>query len=185
MTASAEDREALASLLTRTGARDQAAFAELYQRTGSRLYGLCLRMLRDRNEAEEVLQEAFTTVWLRADGFDPVRAGAMTWLVTLTRNKAIDRLRQRREARLDDPIDLERMTDEQPGPARDAEASQDYVRLAKCLEALEPKQRRSVREAFFTAATYKELAVRSQVPLATLKSWIRRGLIQLRACLES
>lgn len=185
MTPPVDDGAALASLLTRTGARDQHAFAELYHRTGGRLYGVCLRMLRDRGDAEEVLQEVFTTVWRRADSFDPARAGAMTWLVTLTRNKAIDRLRQRREALLDDPIDLDRMVDGQPGPAGNAEASEDYVRLAKCLEALEPKQRRSVREAFFSGATYKELAVRCEVPLATLKSWIRRGLIQLRACLES
>jgi len=185
MVATADDRDALTGLLTRTAGRDQRAFAELYERAGARLYGVCLRMLRDPSDAEEVLQEVFTTVWRRADGFDPARAGAMTWLVTLTRNKAIDRLRQRREALLDDPIDLDRVTDERPGPLVAAEAGQDYVRLRNCLEALEPKQRHSVREAFFTGATYKELAARCQVPLATLKSWIRRGLIQLRECLES
>lgn len=185
MSMRAEDRDALGSLLTRTGSRDQRAFAELYQRTCGRLFGVCLRMLRDRGEAEEVLQEVFTTVWHRAEGFDPARASAMTWLVVLTRNKAIDRLRQRRESLLDDPIDLEAMVDEGAQPATDAEAREDYVRLLRCLEALEPKQRRSVREAFFSGATYKELAARCQVPLPTLKSWIRRGLIQLRACLES
>jgi RNA polymerase sigma factor (sigma-70 family) len=184
MTPSADHRDTLASLLTRTGGGDQRAFAELYQHAGRRLYGVCLRMLRDPGEAEEVLQEVFVTVWRRADRFDPARASAMTWLVTLARNKAIDRLRHQREALLDDPVDLEQMADEGPGPAADAQASQDYVRLRNCLEALEPKQRRSVREAFFTGATYKELAARCQVPLPTLKSWIRRGLIQLRACLE-
>ena len=185
MTSSPDDRDALASLLTGTGNRDQRAFAELYQRVGGRLYGVCLRMMQDRHEAEDVLQDVFTTVWRRADTFDPARASAMTWLVTLTRNKAIDRLRQRREGQLDDPIDIDRMTDETPGPAADAQADQEYVRLRNCLEALEPKQRRSVREAFFTGATYKELAARCQVPLPTLKSWIRRGLMQLRECLES
>ncbi|HXR91633.1 MAG TPA: sigma-70 family RNA polymerase sigma factor [Steroidobacteraceae bacterium] len=185
MTAPTDDRDALAGLLTRTGKRDQRAFAELYRHTGGRLFGVCLRMLRDPGDAEEVLQEVFTTVWRRADGFDPARASALTWLVALTRNKAIDRLRQRREVPLDDPIDLDRMIDERPAPPDDAEASQDYVRLLKCLEALEPKQRRSVRAAFFTGATYNELAARCQVPLGTFKSWIRRGLIQLRECLES
>src|SRR5215469_15169655 len=171
-------RDVLESLLTRTGARDQRAFAELYQLASGRLFGVCLRMLRDRGEAEEVLQEVFTTVWRRADNFDPARGNAMTWLVALTRNKAIDRLRQRREAPLDEPIDLDQMIDERPAPWQEADASQDYVRLLKCLEALEPKQRRSVREAFFTGVTYQELAARCQVPLGTLKSWIRRGLIQ-------
>ena len=185
MTALIDDRDALSGLLTRTGRRDQGAFAELYQHTGGRLFGVCLRMLRDPVDAEEVLQEVFTTVWRRADGFDPARANALTWLVALTRNKAIDRLRRRREVLLDDPIDLDRMMDERPTPPDDAEAGQEYVRLQKCLEALEPNQRRSVRAAFFTGATYKELAARCQVPLGTLKSWIRRGLIQLRECLES
>jgi len=178
-------RDALEDLLTRTGRRDQRAFADLYRRASSRLFGVCLRMLRDRGEAEEVLQEVFTTVWRRADGFDPARGNAMTWLVALTRNKAIDRLRQRREAPLDDRIDLDQMVDERAAPLQEAEAGQDYVRLRNCLEALEPKQRRSVREAFFTGATYQELAARCQVPLGTLKSWIRRGLIQLRECLET
>ncbi len=185
MTPSADDRDPLAGLLTRAGGGDQRAFAELYRRVSGRLYAVCLRILRDSGEAEEVLQEVFVTVWRRADRFDPARASAMTWLVTLTRNKAIDRLRQRREAVLDDPLDLDRVVDERPGPPADAQAGQDYVRLRDCLEALEPKQRRSVREAFFTGATYKELEARCQVPLPTVKSWIRRGLIQLRECLDS
>jgi RNA polymerase sigma factor (sigma-70 family) len=184
-TPSAHDADALARLLNRAAGGERRAFAELYQRTSGRLYGVCLRILRHSGEAEEILQEVFVTVWRRADRFDPARASAMTWLLTLTRNKAIDRLRQRREALLDDPIDLDRMVDERPGPMADAQASQDYVRLRHCLEALEPKQRRSVREAFFTGATYNELAARCQVPLPTLKSWIRRGLMQLRECLES
>lgn len=185
MTAAAGDRDSLEHLLTRTAARDQRAFAELYRQTSARLFGVCWRMLRDRGESEEVLQEVFTSVWRRASSFEPARAGALTWLITLARNKAIDRLRQRRERVLDDPIDLERMVDEHTEPSTEAASSQDYVRLLNCLEQLESKQRRSVREAFFSGATYKELAERCQVPLPTLKSWIRRGLMQLRSCLES
>ena len=185
MSAAAGDSDSLEYLLTRTAAQDQRAFGELYRRTSARLFGVCRRMLRDREEAEEVLQEVFTTVWRRASSFEPARAGALTWLIALTRNKAIDRLRQRRERAIDDPIDLERMTDEHAEPSADAQSSQDYVRLLKCLEQLESKQRRSVREAFFSGATYKELAERCRVPLPTLKSWIRRGLLQLRSCLES
>lgn len=185
MTAAAGDSDSLEDLLTRTSAQDQRAFAELYRRTSARLFGVCWRMLRDRGESEEVLQEVFTSVWRRASSFERTRAGALTWLITLTRNKAIDRLRQRREQVLDDPIDLERIADENSEPAAQAESSQDYVRLLDCLEKLESRQRRSVREAFFSGATYKQLAERCHVPLPTLKSWIRRGLMQLRACLES
>ncbi|MHB8815917.1 MAG: sigma-70 family RNA polymerase sigma factor [Steroidobacteraceae bacterium] len=185
MSEAAADRDSLERLLIRTAAQDQRAFGELYRQTSARLFGVCWRMLRDREESEEVLQEVFTSVWRRASSFEPARAGALTWLITLTRNKAIDRLRQRREQVLHDPIDLERIEDEHTEPSTEAASSQDYVRLLNCLQQLESKQRRSVREAFFSGATYKELAERCQVPLPTLKSWIRRGLMQLRSCLES
>lgn len=179
------ERDELNRLLQQTGCNDQKAFAELYKRTSSKLFGVCLRMLRDRGEAEEVLQETFTTVWRRAGSFDASRASAITWLVTLSRNKAIDRLRQHREELLDDPSRLDETVDEQPTPAADAETSQEYRRLQQCLDELEPQQQRSVREAFFTGATYNELATRCKVPLGTMKSWIRRSLMQLRTCLDS
>jgi RNA polymerase sigma-70 factor (ECF subfamily) len=176
--------EELNRLLQNTARNDQAAFAELYKRTSSKLFGVCLRMLRDRGEAEEVLQETYTAVWRRAASFDATRASAITWLVALSRNKAIDRLRQHREELLDDPEALEGAVDQQPTPAGDAETSQEYRRLQLCLDELEPQQRSSVREAFFTGATYNELAARCKVPLGTMKSWIRRSLIQLRQCLN-
>ena len=178
------ERDELNRLLIQTGRNDQKAFAELYKRTSSKLFGVCLRMLRDRGEAEEVLQETYTTVWRRAAGFDATKASAITWLVTLSRNKAIDRLRQHREELLDEPSRLEETVDEQPTPAADAETSQEYRRLERCLDELEPQQRSSVREAFFTGATYNELATRCRVPLGTMKSWIRRSLMQLRTCLD-
>lgn len=171
-------------LLQNTARNDQAAFAELYQRTSSKLFGVCLRILRDRGEAEEVLQETYTAVWRRAASFDATRASAITWLVTLSRNKAIDRLRQHREVLLDDPQNLDMAVDQQPTPAADAESSQEYRRLQRCLDELEPRQQSSVREAFFSGATYNELAARCKVPLGTMKSWIRRSLVQLRQCLD-
>ncbi len=178
------ERDELNQLLQQTGRNDQKAFAELYKRTSSKLFGVCLRMLRDRGEAEEVLQETYTTVWRRADSFDASRASAITWLVTLSRNKAIDRLRQHREELLDDPSRLDETVDDQPTPAAGAETSQEYQRLQQCLDELEPQQQSSVREAFFTGATYNELATRCKVPLGTMKSWIRRSLMQLRTCLD-
>ncbi|MEO9214358.1 MAG: sigma-70 family RNA polymerase sigma factor [Rhodanobacter sp.] len=179
------ERDELNQLLQQAGRNDQKAFAELYKRTSSKLFGVCLRMLRDRGEAEEVLQETYTTVWRRAASFDASRASAITWLVTLSRNKAIDRLRQHREELLDDPSRLDETVDEQPTPAAGAETSQEYQRLQHCLDELEPQQQSSVREAFFTGATYNELATRCKVPLGTMKSWIRRSLMQLRTCLDS
>jgi RNA polymerase sigma-70 factor (ECF subfamily) len=179
------ERDELGRILLAAGGGDQRAFAELYKRTSAKLFGVCLRMLRNRSEAEEVLQEVYTTVWRRAGSFDAGRASAITWLVTLARNKAIDRLRQHREELLDDPDNFDRPDENQPSPALQAEASQERKRLELCLDALEPQQKSAVREAFFSGATYNELADRCRVPLGTMKSWIRRSLIRLKACLET
>jgi RNA polymerase sigma factor (sigma-70 family) len=176
-------RDRLNRILLLVGQGDQAAFAELYRLTSSKLFGVCVRMLRDRGEAEDMLQEVYTTVWRRADTFDPSRASAITWLVTLARNRTIDRLRQHREAQLDDAADPD-IVDDQPSPATIAERSQERRRLERCLEALGEQQRKAVREAFFSGVTYSELAGRASVPLGTMKSWIRRSLMQLKACLE-
>jgi RNA polymerase sigma-70 factor (ECF subfamily) len=174
----------LNQLLLQTGRNDQKAFRELYKRTSAKLFSVCLRMMRDRGEAEEILQETYTTVWNRAVSFDAGKASAITWLVTMCRNKAIDRLRQHREELFDDPLKLDDIVDEQPTPLSGAETSQEYQRLERCLDTLEPQQKQSVREAFFTGATYNELATRCKVPLGTMKSWIRRSLMQLRTCLD-
>ena len=181
---SADEPDTLSQTLAQVAAGDQQAFAELYRRTSAKLFGVCLRMLADHAEAEEVLQEIYTTVWRRAECFDARRASAISQVMALTRNKVIDRLRQRRERAPANDMELEHLVDEQPGPATQAEASQAYQRLQQCLQALEPKQRQSVREAFFSGSTYSELAARFQVPLGTMKSWIRRGLLQLRTCLD-
>jgi RNA polymerase sigma factor (sigma-70 family) len=185
MDVAAADHEALNRLLLQIGRSDRQAFAELYRRTSPKLFGVCMRMLRSRAEADEVLQEIYTTVWNRAATFDASKASALTWLVTLSRNRSIDRLRQHREDAPADAAVVEDVIDEDATPALHAELSQDHRRLQDCMGQLEPQQRHSVREAFFTGATYNEMARRLGVPLGTMKSWIRRSLMQLRACLES
>jgi RNA polymerase sigma factor (sigma-70 family) len=184
MSEQTEQSGQLARLLFRTGEGDARAFAELYEQTSARLLGVCLRMLRDRPASEEVLQDVFVTVWRRARQFDAALSAPTTWLITLARNKAIDRLRQRRALLPLEAVDFDTLSDERPTPPVAAEASQEYTRLQRCLETLEAKDRHSIREAFFSGATYKELADRSRVPLGTVKSRIRRALAQLRTCLE-
>lgn len=178
-----EEREALARLLRQSGDHDERAFSELYQRTSSKLFGVCLAMLHERAAAEDILQNVYITVWRRAGSFDPARAGAMTWLITLTRNQCIDRLRQHRETPLGEII-VDNLEDPMPGPAERGEASEDRQRLERCLDTLAEQQKSAIRAAFFSGATYNELAERDGVPLATMKSWIRRSLIRLRTCLE-
>lgn len=181
---SSDDREALPQLLHRIAQGDERAFAELYQRTSAKLYGVCLRMLRERGEAEDALQNIYLILWRRADRFDPARAAAMTWLITLTRNQCIDRLRRHREAPLNEEI-ANSLADPEPGPSMRTEAGEQRRRLDRCLDTLAAQQKSAVRAAFFMGVTYNELADLYEVPLATMKSWIRRSLIRLRRCLES
>lgn len=176
-------RERANQMLANVAKGDERAFAELYRATSPRVFGVIVRMIHDRGEAEDILQEVFATAWRRADTFDPARGSAVTWLVTLGRNRTIDRMRQHREELLGEN-DTTEIADESPTPAVAAESSQERQRLEQCLDRLEPQQKSAIREAFFTGATYSELAQRLAVPLGTMKSWIRRSLMQLKTCLE-
>ncbi|OXI79657.1 RNA polymerase subunit sigma-24 [Burkholderia sp. AU31652] len=173
----------LDSLLSLVAAGDEHAFAQLYRLTAARLYGAIVRMIRDRHEAEDLLQDVFTTAWRRADSFDAGRGTAMTWLMTLARNRTIDRIRQRRELPLDDELALS-IPDENPTPDLGAQASQERLRLERGLAHLGKRQAYVLREAFHGGASYAELAERMQVPLGTMKSWIRRSLMRLKTYLE-
>lgn len=177
---------ALAQLLARVADGDRHAFEQLYASVSPRLFGICLRLLRERADAEDTLQEVFATIWHKAGQFDPGKAAAMTWLATLARNRAIDRLRAAPPRGSQDPIELaEVLADEDgAGPMPAAEAASDRARLEHCLGGLEPRRSTLIRAAFFDGSTYEELAHRSGSPLGSVKSWIRRGLAQLRTCLE-
>lgn len=176
-------RDRANQLLANVAGGDETAFAELYRATSPRVFGVIVRMIHDRGEAEDLLQEVFATTWRRADTFDPARGSAITWLTTLARNRTIDRMRQQRDEMLGENTAPD-ITDESPTPAVAAESNEERRRLEQCLDRLEPQQKSAVREAFFTGASYGELAKRLAVPLGTMKSWIRRSLMQLKICLE-
>jgi len=173
----------LAAVMDSVAGGDRGAFRILYQRTSAKLYGICLRLLGSEAEAQDVLQEVYVTVWRKAAQFDPSRAAVVTWLATLARNRAIDRLRARRlpAEDLDAAADV---ADGGPSAFDVLDHEQDAARLSHCLDELEERSRQVIRAAFFDGATYAELATREEVPLGTMKSWIRRGLLRLRGCLE-
>jgi RNA polymerase sigma-70 factor (ECF subfamily) len=157
----------------------------VYQDTSAKLFGVCLRILNDRGEAEDVLQEVYVTVWRRAGSFDPSRASPISWLVAIARNRSIDRLRATGILRKMDPIEAAGgASDPAPSAAERVEMAQQDRRLADCLNELETRHAAAVRAAFLDGTTYEELATRMDVPLGTMKSWIRRALLKLRACLE-
>jgi RNA polymerase sigma-70 factor (ECF subfamily) len=176
----------LESLLLDVARGSRRAFEDLYERTSRTLLGICLRVLVDRPEAEDVLQDVYVSVWSKAGQFSPQQSRALTWLGTIARNRAIDRLRSLppRENHL--PIELaESAHDSAPSPMTQAETATIRVRLDECLSRLDARRQTLIRTAFFDGATYEDLAARSGSPIGSVKSWIRRGLAQLKACLES
>ncbi len=178
-------RKQLAAALRRVSGGDRAALRLVYDATAAKLFGVCLRILKDRSEAEDVLQDVFVTVWQKASAFDETRASPVTWLVAIARNRAIDRLRSSGTARLSEPMEAaEAVADPAPLAAENLEAMQANLRLYSCLEELEARTASSIRAAFIDGWTYEQLAKRENVPLGTMKSWIRRGLAKLRECLE-
>lgn len=180
-----KQRSALTEALARVANGDETALKAVYDLTSAKLFGICLRILNDRGDAEDALQEVYVSVWRRASRFDAARASPVTWLATIARNRAIDRLRsssRRRPAEgVDAALDL---ADPAPGPDAESEADDQRRRLDGCVEELEEKTRVAIRTAFFDGLTYSALAARAEVPLGTMKSWIRRGLAKLRECLE-
>jgi len=175
----------LEALLAKIALGDRTAFAALYRGTASRLFGICLRVLTQRSEAEDALQDVYTTVWRKAAQFDPAKASANAWLAMIARNKAIDRLRampaQQSRASLELARDVE---DPGASPPQQVQTATDRAQLEHCLERLEPRRRSLIRAAFFDGLTYEELATAIGAPLGSIKSWIRRGLTQLRECLD-
>ncbi len=175
----------LDTLLRQTAQGDRAAFESLYHASAPRLMAIALRVLRDRHDAEDLLQEVYVTIWNKAGQFDAQRASAQAWLSTIARNRAIDRLRGQAGQRTVDGTDLEQWPDEGTGPQDLAARSAERARLDLCLDGLEPKRRRLIRSAFLDGFTYDELARAIGAPLGSVKSWIRRGLQQLKTCLEA
>jgi RNA polymerase sigma factor (sigma-70 family) len=179
-------RNELARALVQAGQGDRSAFRTVYEATSAKLFGVCLRILPDRQTAEDVLQDTYVTVWRKAASFDASRASPITWLVTIARNRAIDRLRSVAPMRNAAPVEeAHDLADAGPLASETVEQADEATRLNGCLETLEDKARAVIRTAFFEGATYDELAKRENVPLGTMKSWIRRGLLRLRSCLEA
>lgn len=179
MTASGGAAE-LAALLAAAADGDVRAFETFYQRTSAKLFGIIARILIERGEAEDVLQEVYVTIWRKAAEFDPSRASPVTWVATIARNRAIDRLRargSRPQAPIEDAMDVR---DESPAADTLVDMHRDAVRLQAALGRLEPRHAAAIRSCYFEGVTYEALAEREGVPVGTLKSWVRRGLMRLK-----
>jgi len=197
----APPNDALAQELSRWLARialgDRGAFESLYRKTAPTVLGVVLRINTNRGEAEEVLQEVYVNVWRAAGSFDVARSQPMTWLISVARNRAIDSLRRRKaepattsrfQSAGDDPDDeqdiLQVMPSEEPGPMELLSRASEAARLDRCMQALSREQRASIALAYYQGLSHQEVAQSLQQPLGSVKSWVRRGLLSLRGCLD-
>ncbi len=176
------DTVALRDLLQQVAAGDRAAFKALYEAQSPRLYSVALRITRHTAQAADAVHDAFLQVWRNAARFDIARGNPEAWLLSLARYRALDIARRRGREVPDD--DLPERADEGPDPLARLEASRDAAALHRCLQGLDPERRRLVALAFVEGLTHVEVAERAAMPLGTVKSWIRRSLQTLRACLE-
>ncbi len=163
------------NLIQHVAEGDRKALEALYHLVAPRLFAIALRMVRLRDVAEDVLQDVFVTLWQKAGQFDPLRGDALAWLTAITRRKAIDILRSSRESvgRDDDAANFESM----PDVAVDVETR---ITMRNCLSDIKPEFTRALELCYTYGLTHEELAIRMQVPVGTAKSWIRRGLEQIK-----
>lgn len=172
----------LAQLLIASAMGDRGAFAELYRRAGPKLFAITRHLMGRRELAEDVLQEAFVRIWQKAYLFDPGRGTAMAWLVTVVRRCALDRLRQQGGQEVETGAPIEDAAEDTASTAVSAVASSRD--LERCLGELQTAQKRAIVLAYVYGLTHAELAQRLGAPLGTVKSWLRRGLLDLKECLD-
>ncbi|NNU78872.1 sigma-70 family RNA polymerase sigma factor [Halovulum dunhuangense] len=174
--------ENITELIGRVALRDRSAFRALYAATSAKLFGVCLRILRDRAEAEDALQEIFVRIWNNADRFTASDTSPMSWLIAVARNHAIDRIR----ARKPQAVDIDEavgIADDAPSPEQEAVATDERSRIQACLETLDAARADAVRGAYMEGYSYQELADRHGIPVNTMRTWLRRSLMKLKECL--
>lgn len=175
----------LSDLLTKVASKDRTAFAEVYRATSAKLYGIILRILSRRDIADEILQEVYVKIWDRAGDFNPEHASPVTWMAAIARNRAIDEIRRKRPATIEDhPEYLDVASNDETALAKIVRA-EDGQKLADCLRRLEIEKREMVVLAYCEGLSRDELAARYQQPVNTIKTWLRRSLAQLKGCLGS
>jgi RNA polymerase sigma-70 factor, ECF subfamily len=175
--------ERLARLVAATARQDQAAFAELYELTKRKLFGIALMVLRRRDLAEDATQEAFIRIWRSAASFDPARGMAVTWMATVVRNLAIDMKRSPAAAPTDD-AELTVIPFNGRSALEELEASDDHRRLRDAMKALDPLKRKLVIAAYINGESREELSARFGAPVNTIKTWLRRAVLDIREAIE-
>lgn len=185
----------IAPILGRITRQDKTALRALYNKAGPKLMGILMRMLGNRPDAEDALQDVMIKIWTRAAAFDPGKGTGMAWICAITRNHALDCLRASRPARLqtrtagidtgdglDDPIS--RLPDPTPGAEEQSLARAEMQRVVACMKELPKDRATALQGAYLQGLSYQDLASRFDVPINTMRTWLRRALITLRECLD-
>lgn len=178
----------LARLLAQTALGDARAFEALYQATSPRLYAVALRLVRRPDWAEEILQECYVKVWHHAADYAREYSAPFTWMTQIVRNRCLDWLRRPSHEHSvgdDETGVLDNWADDRAGPLQQLLQNDDAKSLARCLQQLESRARELIVLAYFQELSHSELAAKLALPLGTVKSWVRRGLQQLKGCLSS
>jgi RNA polymerase sigma-70 factor (ECF subfamily) len=175
--------ERLARLLAATATKDQAAFAELYDLTKRKLFGIALMVLRRRDLAEDVVQDAFIRIWRNAASFDPARGMPITWMARIVRNLAID-VKRSPSAEPSDDAELAVIPFNGRSALEELEASDNHRRLRAAMKSLDPMKRKLVIAAYINGESREELSARFGAPVNTIKTWLRRAVLDIRAAIE-
>ncbi len=177
----------LVDWLARTALGDAQAFERLYHATSPRLYAVALRLVRRRDWAEDILQECYVKIWHHAGDYRVDASAPLTWLTQIVRNRCLDWLRRPELEIAHDANSvfvLDAMADEGASPLQELLAAGEASALGRCLNALETRARELILLAYYQGLSHRELAQHLALPLGSVKSWIRRGLVQLKGCLS-
>ena len=177
-----ETADDIVDLLRRVAARDRAAFATLYKATAAKLHGVIVRILQRRAVADEILQDVFLKIWNAAGDYDAARGSPVTWMASIARNRAIDEVRRVAPVSLEDAPETLELASDGDDALTTLAAKQDLRRLLACMDLLEKERREMIVLAYFQGLSRDALAVRFGRPVATIKTWLHRGVAQLRDC---
>ncbi|NTF44115.1 sigma-70 family RNA polymerase sigma factor [Rhizobium rhizogenes] len=174
----------IAALISRVAMGDRIAFASLYQTTNRKLFAICLRILKNKADAEEALQEVYIKIWQRSQAYASSAGSPLTWLSTIARNHAIDVIRARKPVadNIDDAVDI--VDDAISTPEQNVLMADEGRRIDRCMRELNDTHAKAVRQAYVEGLSYLELAEGLGVPLNTIRTWLRRSLLKLRECMQ-
>ena len=173
----------LAGLLAAVAKGDEAAFERLYVATRAKLYGVVLRILRRQDLAEEVIQETYVRIWKSAGQFNPGLASPITWMASIARNRAIDLMRKKSETLIEEESSEMEAVADSPDPLARREMTEELKRLLECVGRLDPERQKLVLLAYYNGWSREQLAAKFKAPVNTIKTWLRRSVLDIRECL--